>query len=120
MKTFVGLIAALVIAPTLALADASDIHGVWDMTAMDGDALDGIESRFRYTFRADGVLVTETPFANYDGTWEDVGGGRISFDLMSTMPGMATNECAYAVEGDALELSDCANGSPPASFIRAH
>ncbi len=120
MRVFASLVAALFLIPPAALADASDIHGVWDMTAMDGESLEGIEGGFRYTFQADGVLVTETPFATYDGTWEDVGAGRISYNLMSAMPGVATNECAYGVEGDGLELSDCSNGSPPATFSRAH
>lgn len=119
MKRYMVVAAMVFLMPGGALADGSDLHGSWDMTSMHGQSLEDIDGRYRYTFSSDGVLVTETPFATYDGTWEATGAGRISFDLMSARPGAATNECAFSVADDAMALSDCANGSPPATFIRA-
>ncbi|MBN4046561.1 hypothetical protein JYU02_01025 [bacterium AH-315-P15] len=119
MRVFVSLIAALVFVPALAYADGADLHGMWEMTSMDGESLEGIEGRFRYTFRADGVLVTETPFTTYDGIWAEDGPGRVALVLMSEMPDVAANSCDYQVDGNALRISNCGNGGPPAEFVRA-
>ncbi len=115
--------AVLVCLPVLpasqAMAQSADLQGRWDMTSMNGDSLEGIEGGFHYTFQADGILVTETPFARYEGTWAEEGAGRIAMVLMSAMPDVAANTCDYEVAAETLRISNCGNGSPPAEFIRA-
>jgi len=113
------IVTVLLILPVTALADDANIHGRWAMVVTDEDVLENLASDFHYTFQSDGVLVTETPFANYDGTWSVETAGQISLVLMASIPSASSKHCDYEISGDALEISNCEGGSPAAMFTRA-
>lgn len=118
LRTLVTLLAFLW--PALVLADDAQLHGRWAMIVVGNDTtLEDLAEDFHYTFRPDGVLVTETPFAQYEGTWAVDAPGEITLLLMSAMPAASENTCAFAIDDDALHISDCGNGGPPSDFIRA-